>query len=336
MTTVVKTIDAHTGGQGVRLIVEGLPRLSGQSLAQKRDSLRRRSDDIRRAVLLEPRGHANLRGVVLTEPATPDSHAGLLFLDADGYPPISGHAIVAAMTIAIERGLLHAAGDTITLDTLAGQVRARAIVTTRGGAPHVESVAWTGAPAFVYAAGYGVRLGTREGTREIRVDLAFAGMFHAIVDTEAIGIPLTPARLPDLSRLAIEICAALNASVQIAHPGEPSIAGVAAVTFTSVSEDPEAHLRNVTVTAGGRINRSPGGTSTTAVMAVLDAMGLLLDDQPFVHEGISGGLYRGRVVGRLAVGDVPAIVTELEGSAWITGEHTFFLDDDDPCRGGVE
>jgi proline racemase len=331
MIARVSTIDAHVGGQGVRLVVDGLPRLSGASMTQKRDSLRRRADDIRRAILLEPRGHANLRAAVFTEPVAPGSQAGLLFLDADGYPPFSGHALIAALTIALERGLIHGGGEVITLDTVAGSIRARAMVTTRGGAPRVESVAWTGDPAFVLAAGHAVRL----GSREVRVDLAFGGLFHAIVDTEAIGIPLTEARLPDLSRLAVDICAALNSSGTIVHPGDASIAGIGAVTFTSAPQDPEAHLRNLTVSAGGRINRSPGGTSTAAVMSVLDAMGLLLEDQPFVHEGFSGTLFRGRVVGRAHAGELPAIVAEIEGSAWITGEHTFFLDEDDPCREGT-
>lgn len=331
MIAVVKTIDAHAGGQGVRLVVEGLPRLTGASMAQKRDSLRRRADDIRRAVLLEPRGHAHLRGAVLTEPVAPGSHAGLLFLDADGYPPLSGHGIVAALTIALERGLIHAGGEVITLDTVAGSIRTRAMVTTRGGAARVESVAWTSVPAFVSAAGHPVRL----GARGVRVDLAFGGVFHAIVDTEAIGIPLVGARLPDLSRLATDICTALNSSAVVTHPGDASINGVEAVTFTSAPQDPEAHLRSLTVSAGGRINRSPGGTGTAAVMAVLDAMGLLLDDQPFVHEGFSGTLFRGRVVGRTQAGELPAILAEVTGSAWITGEHTFYLDEDDPCREGA-
>ena len=331
MIAVVKTIDAHAGGQGVRLVVEGLPRLIGASMAQKRDSLRRRADEIRRAILLEPRGHAHLRAAVFTEPVSPESQAGLLFLDNDGYPSLSGHAIIAALTIALERGLIHGAGDVITLDTVAGSIRARAMVTTRGGAPRVESVAWTGVPAFVSAAGHAVRL----GAREVRVDLAFGGIFHAIVDTEAIGIPLTVSRLADLSKLAVEICAALNSSAVIAHPADAAISGVDAVTFTSAPQDPEAHLRNLTVSAGGRINRSPGGTSTAAVMSVLDAMGLLLEDQPFVHEGFSGTLFRGRVVGRAQAGELPAIVAEVTGSAWITGEHTFFLDEDDPCREGA-
>lgn len=333
--TRVSTVDAHAGGQPVRIVVDGLPRLSGASMAQKRDSLRRRADDIRRAILLEPRGHAGMRGALFTAPATPEALAGLLFMDADGYPPLSGHAIVAAVTVAVERGLLGhpaaGAGDVIALDTVAGLVRARAMVTSRGGTPRVESVAWTGRPSFVLAAGHAVRV----GTRDIRVDLAFGGMCHAIVDTEAIGIPLAPERLADLGRLAAGICDVLNASPSIVLPGEASIGGIDAVTFTSAPNDPEAHLRSLTVSAAGRVNRSPGGTGTAAVMAVLDAMGLLTDEQPFVHEGLTGALFRGHVSARTEVGGLPAIVPEVEGTAWVTGEQVWLLDEDDPFRDGV-
>jgi proline racemase len=327
----IKTIDAHVGGQPLRLVVDGLPRLAGTTLARKRDWLRKRADRFRRGVLLAPRGHVDLRGAVLTEPESPGSHAGVIFMDADGYGAMSGHGIIGVTTIALERGLLHAGAAVIAFDTPAGTVHARALIEPRGSATRVGSVAFTNIPAFVHAAAQPVRL----GSRELRVDIAFGGLFYAIVDVEAIGVPLTPARLPDLSRLAVDICRALDLSGPVVHPADPVLHGVAGVIFTGPPQDPEADLRNVTVTAGGRVNHSPGGTSTAAVMAVLDAMDMLPGDRPFVHEGLIGSLFRGRPVRRTIVGDNPAIITEIEGTAWITGEHTFFLDEEDPFREGV-
>lgn len=252
-------------------------------------------------------------------------------MDADGYSAMSGHGIIGVTTIALERGLLHAGGGVITFDTPAGTVQARALVEERGGSTRVGSVAFTNVPGFVHAAAHPVRL----GTRELKVDIAFGGVFHAIVDTEAVGVPLSVARLPDLSRLAVEICRAVNTAGQVTHPTDPLLTGVGGVIFTGPPQDPEADLRNVSVTAGGRVNRSPGGTSTAAVMAVLDAMGMLPEDRPFVHEGLVGSLFRGRAARRTLVGDTPAIVAEIEGTAWTTGEHTFYLDEDDPFREGV-
>jgi proline racemase len=141
--------------------------------------------------------------------------------------------------------------------------------------------------------------------------------------------------VPDLRKLGAGISAALNAAQRPVHPLDPSISSVAGVIFTGPAADPEAHLRNVTVRSSGAVDRSPGGTGTSAVMAVLDAMGLLPEGHPFVHESLSGALFRGRPLHRTVVADLPALVTEIEGSAWITGEHTFFVDEDDPFREGI-
>jgi len=327
-------------GEPLRLLVDGAPRLIGKTMAQKRDWLKRQADRVRRAVVLEPRGHRDMCAAMLTEPVSPGSDAGLIFLHNDGYPAISGHGVIAATTIAIETGLLvfggsqkvsvGAAETHVVFDTPAGTVHVRARIQSRGDGQRVDSVVFTNVPAFVLSGGHTVRL----GSRELRVDVAFGGVFYAIADTEAIGIPLMPARLPELRRLGVEIRAALNAAGVFAHPGDDGLSGVAAVIFTGPPHDPEAHLRNVTVFGDGAIDRSPCATGTSAVMAVLDAMGLL-EDHAFVHESVIGTLHRGRVARRTQVGEFAAIVTEIEGSAWITGEHTFFIDDDDPLKDGM-
>jgi len=118
------------------------------------------------------------------------------------------------------------------------------------------------------------------------------------------------------------------------HPNDPGLEGIYGTIFTGPSQLPDAHLRNVTIFADAEVDRSPCGTGTAAVMAVLNDMGLLLDDVPFVHESIVGSVFTGRVVERLEVGGKPAIVPEIEGSAWITGEHTFLIDGDDPLKAG--
>jgi len=351
MLQVLKTIDAHVAGEPLRLIVDGVPRAAGKTMAQKRDWMKRHADELRRALILEPRGHRDMCAALLTEPVAPGSDAGVIFLQNDGYPAISGHGIVAVTTIALERGLIvrgesgapdkvrpPAAETHLAFDTAAGTVHASARVQSRGDRQSVDSVVFTNVPAFVLSGGHSVRLGLSRaesrGSRELRFDVAFGGMFYAIADTEAIGIPLTAARLPELRRLGVEIRASINAAGVMTHPVDDNLSGVAAVIFTGPPQDPEAHLRNVTVFADGAVDRSPCATGTSAVMAVLDAMGLLQDDQPFVHESVIGTLHRGRVARRTQVGDYPAIVTDIEGTAWITGEHTFFIDDDDPLKDG--
>jgi len=289
----------------------------------------------RRALVLEPRGHVDMTAAMFTEPSSVQANSGMVFMDAAGYPSMSVHGVIAATTIALERRLAlirpaSDADDRLVFDTPAGTVQARARIETHAGLRSVDSVAVTNVPAFVHAPAVGVTV----GRRELRVDVAFGGTFYAIVDSEATGVPLDSTRLPDLRRLGAEITRSLNTTHRPVHPLDSSIAGVAGVVFTGPASDPEAHLRNVTVRGAGSVDRSPGGTGTSAVMAVLDAMGLLPDGQPFVHESLSGSLFRGRPLQRTVVGDVPALITEIEGSAWVTGEHAFFLDDDDPLRDG--
>ena len=333
MIRLIKSVDAHVGGQPLRLVVDGFPRPHGRTVLQRREWLKRNADALRRAVVLPPRGHVDLVAALLTEPISPHAHASLLLMDADGYPPMSGHGVIAATTIAIERALIFSRDFDQTeahlvLDTPAGTVRARARLIAHGEAQRVDAVAMTNVPAFVRAASHVVKV----GMRQLRVDIAFGGAFYAIVDSEATGIPLMAARLPELRRLGIDICSSLD--VEPEHPTESKLAGLNGVIFTGPPQDPEAHLRNVTVGRGGSVDLSASATGTSAVMAVLDAMGLLPEGQPFVHEGLSGSLLRGRVTGRSQVGDTAAVITEIEGSAWITGEHTLLLDEDDPFREG--
>jgi proline racemase len=324
----IRTIDAHVGGQPVRLILDGADRSHGRAAAWPRHS----SDHLGRAVVLEPRGQQDLTAVVLTGPLAPGAHAGLLFFDADGPRAVSGHGIIAAATIAIERRLVPgvdsgAAELRLVFDTPAGRIQTLARIQDRGGSPRVDAMRFTGLPSFVHTPGHTVVV---DG-RHVRVDLAFGGLLYAIVDTESIGIPLDGTHLPELRRLGARIGAAIDG---LTHPADASAMGAAGVLFTAPPRDAEAHLRNVVVTGSGIVNRSPSGTGTAAVMAVLDAMGLLPADLAFVHESLTGALFRGRVVRRTLVGDLPALIPEIEGTAWITGEHTFYVDEDDPLRDG--
>jgi proline racemase len=326
----IRTIDAHAAGEPLRLIVDGFPAPQGRTMLEKREWVRKRQDHLRRALMLEPRGHADMYGAMLTEPVTPGSHAGVLFMHNDGYSTMCGHGIIGVTTIALERGLLVPGGDgqTIVYDAPAGTIRARARLRRPGSDVRVEHVAFVNVPSFVLHGGLVVKL----GSRQIRVDVAFGGAFYAIVDSEAVGLPIDAGHLPELRRVGMDIMRAIDAAHAIVHPLDAGLCGIYGAIFTGPSN--AADLRNVTVFAGAQVDRSPCGTGTAAVMAVIDAMGLLTGDQPFVHESVIGTRFSGRVVGRTRVGEHEAIVPEIEGSAWITGEHTFLIDEDDPLKHG--
>jgi len=328
----IRTIDAHAAGEPLRLVVEGLPSPEGATMLDKRAWAEKHLDHLRRSIMLEPRGHIDMYGALLTEPVTAGAHAGVLFMHNEGWSTMCGHGVVAVTTIALERDLIWPGGPGLVLDSPAGPIEARAAVATaRDGARRVASVSFRNVASFVFEAGVPVKL---SGGRTLLVDIAFGGAFYAIVDAEAAGLPVEGSRLHDLRRLGMEVKEAVERLRHVVHPLDAGLEGIYGTIFTAPPQHPEADLRNVTIFAEAEVDRSPCGTGTAAVMAVLSEMGVLADGAPFVHESIVGTLFSGRIVGRLAVGDRPGIVPEIQGSAWITGEHTFLIDGDDPLKAG--
>jgi proline racemase len=367
----LRTIDAHAAGEPLRLVVEGWPAPTGRTMLERRAWAAEHQDDLRRVLMFEPRGHADMYGAVLTEPERPDSDAGVLFMHNEGFSTMCGHGVIAVATIAIERGLLpradgqradggaglqarpHAGSEdpalhpdgppknpdgpwagagpvSLTLDAPAGQIRVRAEVIMRNGQKRVDRVSFANVPSFVLAAAVPIQL----GTRTLQVDVAFGGAFYAIVDAEAAGVPVVVDRLPELRQAGMAIKREVERAVKVIHPTEPGLLGIYGTIFTGPATRPEAHLRNVTIFADAEVDRSPCGTGTCAVLAVLDAMGLVEEDRPFIHESIIGTTFSARVAARTTVGDREAIVPMLTGDAWITGEHTFLADKNDPLRRG--
>ncbi len=334
----IRTIDAHTAGEPLRLVVDGWPAPEGVTMLAKRAWAAKHLDHLRRSVMLEPRGHADMYGALLTEPVTPGAHAGVLFMHNEGWSTMCGHGVIAVATIAVERGLMWDAGAAreggaieIVLDVPAGPVRAMARTATVDGRTRVDQVSFLNPPSFVLAAGVPMQVGGRSFT----ADVAFGGAFYAMVDAEAAGLSIDIAKLPELKRMGMAIAREVERVMKVVHPIEPDLAGIYGTIFTAPAQTEGAHLRNVAVFADAEVDRSPCGSGTAAVMAVLDEMGVLgAGDGTFVHESLIGTCFTGQVVSRLRVGDYPAIVPEITGSAWITGEHTFLVDADDPLRAG--
>lgn len=337
----IRTIDAHAAGEPLRLVIDGMPSPEGRTMLEKRTWAQKRLDHLRKALILEPRGHTDMYGALLTEPVTREANAGVLFMHNEGWSTMCGHGIIAVTTMAVERGLifagepLHENGRKptsvdIRYDTPAGLVHARAHLEHHGDAVRVSSVAFRNVASFVYEPSVMVPV----GARKIPVDIAFGGAFYAIVDSEAAGVPIDAAHLPELRKLGMLIAREVEKVRSVVHPNDAGLEGIYGTIFTAPAQLPDAHLRNVTIFADAEVDRSPCGTGTAAVMAVLNDMGLLLDDIPFIHESIVGTTFKGRVVDRVDVAEKSAIVPEIEGSAWITGEHTFLIDGDDPLKSG--
>ncbi|HEU5433099.1 MAG TPA: proline racemase family protein [Thermomicrobiales bacterium] len=322
------TIDAHAAGEPLRIIIAGVPPLPGATMLQRRRLMTERYDHIRRVLLFEPRGHADMYGAILTPPVTPDADYGVLFLTNEGYSTMCGHGIIALTTALIETGMFPVAGEeaTVVYDAPAGPIRARA---TRDG-DRVTAVAFRNVPAFVLARDLEI---DGPGGR-LRVDVAWGGAFYAIVDAADLGIPVRPERTVDLTRAGMAVKQAVERALDVVHPTEPDLSGLYGTIITDEPSAADRDGRNVTIYAEGAVDRSPCGTGTSARLAQLFARGRLDVGDPYVHESLIGTTFTGTILGETRFGGLPAVETEIAGRGFLTGLHQFVVDPDDPTAGG--
>jgi proline racemase/trans-L-3-hydroxyproline dehydratase len=326
------TIDSHTAGEPTRLIVGGFPPIPGETVADKRLFLLREWDHIRRQLTQEPRGHRDMVAALVTEPTTEGADFGLIYMDACRYPYLCGHATIGAVTTLIDAGIVAPVGPetTVTVDTPSGPVRAIAHIRPQGQAQKVESVTIQLAPSFVYGENQPLDV---PGLGVISVDTVCVGGFFAMVSAAQIGWELTPENAPRLIELGMTIIEAANAQLTVRHPERPE---VRTVDVTEFYTPPAPGKPNVSAVVYGEshIDRSPCGTGTSAKMALLHHRGELAPHQPFISAGILGATFEGRLVAETMVGDLPAVVPEVRGSAHVTGVHQFVLDPRDPFPEG--
>lgn len=330
---VITAIDMHAAGEPLRIITGGLPELPGVTILERRRYLREHRDDVRRALMWEPRGHADMYGCVVTPPVTHEADVGVIFLHNAGYSTMCGHGVIALVTALVETGTLPARGPEtpVGLDTPAGLVRATAHLDDRG---RVARVTFVNVPSFVYARD--VVVDGPNGKR-VTVDVAFGGAYYAVAPAAAVGLRVAPEHASALIRAGEAIKAAVNTTLAIHHPGESDLGFLYGTILTDAPEDPAHHSRNCCVFADAEVDRSPTGTGVSARLAVLHARGeVAVGNAPIAIESVLGAssVFTGRVVGMTTVGPHAAVVPEVGGTAHITGRHEFILDPDDPLGGG--
>lgn len=323
---VVRTIDAHAAGEPLRVVLSGVDEIPGSTIPDKRRYAQRHLEALRRALIFEPRGHADMYGAIPTAPATSDGDLGVLFLHNEGWSTMCGHGIVGLVTVAVTTGMLD--GDReIRIDAPAGRVTAKARM-ERGT---VRSVAFENVPSFVVELDAAVGV---PGLGEVRYDLAFGGAFYAYVDAVPFGLDLSRAGYRAIIDAGMRIKRAVMASREISHPTEPELGFLYGTIFHGPARDAGGTLRNVCVFAEGEVDRSPTGTGVSGRVAIEHARARMRAGDEIVVESIVGTRFVGRLARATRFGPYAAIVPEVEGSAWITGRHEFLVAPDDPLAEG--
>jgi proline racemase len=317
----VSAVDYHTEGEPFRIVSGGVPRLIGRTMLEKRGYAQEHLDHIRELLVFEPRGHADMYGGFVTEPEDDGADLGVVFFHNVGYSTACGHGTIALVTWAIETGIVqaHGASTDVTVDVPSGRLATVAIMEEG----RVRSVRFRNVPSFVLLDGVRIQVDDRGAEAAV----AFGGAFYAIVSADRFELPVEPAFVPRFIELGRSIKLAIEAEHAIRHPIQPQLEGIYGVIFTQAN-------RNITVFADGEIDRSPCGSGTSARLALLHRRGELQRGATFMHESVIGTRFAARVVGEDRVGDFPAVITEVEGSAHLTGYHQFVLTADDPLGTG--
>jgi proline racemase len=324
----IETTDYHTAGGPFRIVPGFSDRLRGRTVLDKQRCARDELDHVRRVLTHEPRGHLAMDGAFVTEPVDSGGNFGLVFFEAGGYSSACGHGTIAAVTWALETGLVKPSGpvSSVVVDVPSGRIQATAAVEDG----RVRSVSFENVASFVVSEQLAIE--TSRGPLEAAI--GFGGAFYVSIDAAQLGGELSPRALPELVALSREVKANLPGEEALSHPDDARIAGIYGVTFFLDAGDGPLTQRNVTVFGDGVVDRSPCGSGTSARLALLHRAGRLKVGEWMVSRSVIGTQFRASIARVTEVGAQPAVIPVLEGSAYVTGFHEFVLRADDPLPEG--
>jgi len=340
-TVMITSVDVHAEGEPGRVLLGGHLQVRGETMGERLTWCTENLDDLRNLLLREPRGHPSMCGVLVMPPVSADADVAIVILEQGGFRPMSGSNTMCAVTAILETGALPLVEPitTVRIDTAAGPVEATARVL--GG--KVLDVQVRNVPAWVEALDFPIDV-AEYGT--VPADIAFGGQFYVQAPAAALGVELGPQNAPALVRAGAALLASARAQFKVSHPHDETLSSISLVMLHGPATRPGVSGRNSVIlpTGGlapdrpetwrGALDRSPCGTGTSARMACLHARGQLGLDVPFVHEGVLGTTFEGRLHEEVQVAGKPAVSPSVRGRAWVTGFHQHVLHPDDPFPRG--
>ena len=320
-------VEAHAEGEVGRVVTGGVLDIPGRSMLDKMTHLNERDDSLRRFCVFEPRGAAQMSTNILLAPTRPDADAGFIILQGDQAHAMSGSNCICVATVLLETGMIamREPETVLAFDMPAGLVRVRAVC--RDG--KCERVTLSMTPAFVEALDVTVDV---PGLGAVRCDIAFGGVYYALVDPKPLGFSITPAN----ARALVDAGSAIHRALAARHvPEHPELPGLKGIAYTMFVDETEAgEMIGATILPPGRIDRSPCGTGNTARLAVRAARGLAQPGDTRIARSIIGGQFSVRHAGDTEVAGRPAVLAEISGRGWIHGIHQIGVDPSDPWPDG--
>ncbi|WP_301860514.1 proline racemase family protein [uncultured Megasphaera sp.] len=330
---MIAAIDSHTAGEAARLIIGGVTKFPGKTMAEKKIYLEEHNDTLRKTLMLEPRGHHDMFGAFICEPVHEEADYGIIFMDSGGYLNMCGHNTIAAMTAAVECGWVDvpegAKEVKVVQDAPAGVIHGTVYLKENYEADHVS---FENVESFLYKENVAVHVPSLG--KDIHCDISFGGSFFAILPATEVGMDICPQNASKFAKIGMEIRDAVNEQVEIQHPTLAHIKTVDLVEFYGPAKSPDATFQNVVVFGDGQVDRSPCGTGTSAKVATLHAKGELKVGEHIIYESILGTKFKGEVLRECELAGRKAIIPRISGSASIVGFNTFLIDPKDPLGDG--
>jgi len=349
----IEVLDYHTAGEPFRIVISGYPELPGRNILERRRAALEHHDDLRKILMWEPRGHADMYGGILVPPDHAEAQVGVLFMHNEGYSTMCGHGTIALTTALIETGAIPCVGveTPIGIDAPCGLLRATALVDetelaaarVAGRTPRVREVRFENVPSF--AAALDVPLDV-PGLGRVTVDVGYGGAFYALISAAALGLEMRAESaaqiaaagraITDAGRAALRAGGALADALGVKHPEADDLSFLYGTIIDGPPEDASHHSRNLCLFAEGEVDRSPTGSGVSARLAVLHARGLVATGEEIAIESILGreSVFVGRVARTEQWAGRNAVIPEVRGSAHMTGSARFVLDADDPIGRG--
>jgi len=325
----IRTIDAHAAGEPLRVIIDGFPEVKGNSILKKRRYIKENYDCLRKRLMWEPRGHSDMYGALITEPEKSDSDLGVIFMHNEGYSTMCGHGIIALTKVIVETGIVikKEKCPILNIDTPAGTVSAK-VYLKKG---KVHSVSFINVPSFVFKSAQKIKI---DGIGEIKYNIAFGGAFYVFCDAKQAGINIIPEDFSQIIDKGKKIKKAVENKTKIEHPFKQELGFLYGTIFIGEPEKPQNHSRNVCVFADGEVDRSPTGTGVSARAAIHYFKNELSKNQKISIESILGTIFEVKIKEVKQYGKQKAVIPEVSGKAFITGENIFYFDPDDPLKNG--
>jgi len=322
-------LDLHVAGEPFRVLIEGVPDIPGSTMAEKRLYAMQNLDLLRKQVILEPRGHDDMYGGILVPPVNAGSDFGVIFMHGTGMSTMCGHGTIASVRAAAELKLIQIreGKNTVVVDTPSGSVSADIWVKDN----QIVSIDFCNALSFAYEIGGRIRTSSYG---EVEVDIGYGGAFMVFADIHQFGIEISTEHIEEMTDIAMECGLNAIGQLEMVHPEHPEWNardnGICMILTQMESEDDQKiETKSFTVFGKRQFDRSPTGTGTSALAAILHEKGLLTGEKKLINRGIS---------------NVPFVVdiTEMEGSvvptihsnAYITGQGYMILEENDPLQEG--